>query len=124
MKLGLRIQLNHPVSETCPNPIPASQDDFTIIDTFALHHVALDFCGCEWAPAGGHTAQLLCRQLMPATVMMPQTAATFNVLEKCQFLWYQAKISLLQFYQSIARATENTGVVPPKVLFLVAAAQH
>ena len=71
MRLGLRIQLNHPPSETCPNPIPASQDGFTIIDTFTLHHVALDFCGCERAPAGGHTIQLLRRQLMPATVTMP-----------------------------------------------------
>lgn len=118
MELGQRIQLNHPPGQTCANPIPASQDGFTIIDTYGIHSVTLDFCGCESAPSGGHTVQLLRRRLMPATVTMPRTAATFNILERFQFLWYQAKISLLQFYQSLARMTDNTGLDPPKVLLI------
>ncbi|KAF8958691.1 hypothetical protein BDZ97DRAFT_1923452 [Flammula alnicola] len=46
--------------------------------------------------------------------MDPRTAATFRVLETFQMLSFTSKISAFEYYCSLARRTDNTGVsVPP-----------
>ncbi|KAF7345208.1 CxC2 domain-containing protein [Mycena sanguinolenta] len=83
-ELGLRIQLGH------------------------WHNVALDYCGCG---QGGHpTRQLLRSQLWPATTTNPKTAATFAVLRLYHLLSFEAKCSVLEFYQTLARQTDNLGL--------------
>lgn len=111
--LGLRVQLGHPPSDHCYNPRPSTGNDFIVVDINGIHDVALDFCGC-------HTAQLRYKQLLqvqwyPATTTDPQTAATFNILEHYQLLSFESKISAYEFYHSLARRSDNTGLSPIKV---------
>lgn len=112
--LGLRVQLGHVPGEVCPNPEPCYDDDFTIIDTDAIHAIGLDFCACGIS-AQSRTVQLLRAQYFPATVVNPKSAATFRSLEVFELLSYESKASAFEFYQALARLTDNTGIDPPKV---------
>lgn len=109
--LGLRVQLNHPPGESCTNPAPAFDNDFTVIHTSGIHSISLDFCGCQ--RARDRTRQLLRSRLFPATTIDPQTAATFSVLQLFQLLSFMSKISALEFYQALSRTTNNFGCEPP-----------
>ncbi|KAJ6566718.1 hypothetical protein B0H19DRAFT_1025332 [Mycena capillaripes] len=103
--LGLRIQLGHwfGPNRTCPAPTPGT--NFVIIDTNGVHEVALDFCGCR--SGGLHTVQLLRARLFPATTTTPRTAATFNVLRRYHLLSFESKCAAYEFYQSLARESDN-----------------
>ncbi|KAF7368058.1 CxC2 domain-containing protein [Mycena sanguinolenta] len=107
--LGLRIQLGHwhgsVTDRICPLPLTAPHDDFVIIDTSGVHPVHLDYCNCG---LGGHpTVQLLRARLWAATTTNPQTAATFSVLRRYHLLSFEAKCAALEFYQSLARESDN-----------------
>ncbi|KAJ7016310.1 hypothetical protein C8F04DRAFT_1281905 [Mycena alexandri] len=115
--LGLRIQLGHgrpnkarPRHGICSNPRPAVGDDFVVVDTNAIHEVALDFCGCETAQP--HDIQLLRARWYPSTGKNPRTAATFTVLRRFHLMSLESKCSGKEFYTSIARGSDNTGTVP------------
>ncbi|KAF8425033.1 hypothetical protein L210DRAFT_3421490 [Boletus edulis BED1] len=106
INIGLRIQLGHNANETCR--LPVKKDNFMVIDCHGIQTVAVDFCGCE-------TAQTPVRQLLrfrwfPATVSEPSTVATFRVLEQFQLLSFESKVSTYEFYHSISRRSDNTGV--------------
>jgi hypothetical protein len=110
--LGLRIQLGH-LTGTCSLPQRAFNDDFVIIDADGVHEVAIDYCGCQQSLP--KTVQLLRSKLFPSTVIDPKTAATFRVLEGFQMLTFTSKISAYEFYQALARRTDNTGTCTPPV---------
>lgn len=74
----------------------------------------LSYCGCGATPKS-QAEQLLERRLYPATVVNPKTAATFRVLELFEILQYESKLSTYEFYQTISRLTDNTGLHEPKV---------
>ncbi|KAG1764615.1 hypothetical protein EDD22DRAFT_978988 [Suillus occidentalis] len=97
--MGLRIQLGHPPGITCRRPTTAFGDDFVIIDVHGVHPTGLDFCRCEQEVS--HFKQLLRARLFPSTVTDPRTAATFA-----------SKVSAYEFYHSLARRTDNTGITP------------
>jgi hypothetical protein len=109
----LRIQLGDHTEQLCRNPKPAHDNDFVIINVHGIHEVALDFCDCANAPS--HYRQLLCRRLFPATSTDPRTAATFAVLEHFHLLSFESKVSAYEFYHSLARRSDNTGIAPIKV---------
>ncbi|KAG1759135.1 hypothetical protein EDD22DRAFT_981161 [Suillus occidentalis] len=111
-QLGLRIQLGDHTEQLCRNPKPAHDNDFVIIDVHGIHEVALDFCDCANAPS--HYRQLLRRRLFPATSTDPRTAATFAVLEHFHLLSFESKVSAYEFYHSLARRSDNTGIAPIK----------
>lgn len=113
-ELGLRKQLNHAPGEQCLNPIPCQEDEFWIIDVTGLHNVTVDFCGCGKVDQR-QTVQLLRSRLFPATVLQPQSAATFEVLKFFELLSYESKCSAFEFYQTLSRLTDNTGTNIPKV---------
>ncbi|KAJ7772385.1 hypothetical protein B0H16DRAFT_1305461, partial [Mycena metata] len=105
--LGLRIQLGHwhGATRACPNPLPATGDDFVIVNLHGVHDVALDYCGCV---TNGHpTVQLLRAQLWPATSTNPKTASTFAVLRQYHVMSFESKCSALEFYRSLERQTDN-----------------
>ncbi|KAJ6510913.1 hypothetical protein C8R45DRAFT_965557 [Mycena sanguinolenta] len=105
--LGLRIQLGHwsGTDRVCPLPLTAPNDDFVIVDNSGIHPVHLDYCNCG---LGGHpTVQLLRARLWPATTTNPRSAATFSVLRRYHLLSFEAKCAALEFYQSLARETDN-----------------
>ncbi|KAH7909550.1 hypothetical protein BJ138DRAFT_1197507 [Hygrophoropsis aurantiaca] len=108
--LGMRVQLGHSVGQACLWPRPAACDDFVVIDCHGIHEVALDFCGC---PSGlTRATQLLRSRWYPATIREPATAATFAVLDQFILLNFESKASSYEFYHSIARRTDNTGLSP------------
>ncbi|KIL54938.1 hypothetical protein M378DRAFT_46403, partial [Amanita muscaria Koide BX008] len=110
-QLGLVVQLNHVLNEPCLNPSQAFNDDFVILDLDGIHSVALRYCNCHRTVP--RPTQLLRSRLFPATVIEPKTAATFRLLEAYQLLSFTSKVSGFEFYQSIARRTDNTGTCPP-----------
>jgi CxC2 like cysteine cluster associated with KDZ transposases len=95
------------------NSALATKDDFIVVDINAIHSISLAFCNCK------HTqqqyVQLLHTELYPATVLDPKTAATFHVLKHFQMLSFMSKVSVFEFYYSIARQADNTGCNPPPV---------
>ncbi|KAF9516229.1 hypothetical protein BS47DRAFT_1442286 [Hydnum rufescens UP504] len=105
-ELGLMVQLGHG-NRPCPNP-KKGPSSFNVIDTNGLHKVAVYFCDCSTAP---HThVQLLHSGWFLATVVSPQTCATFDVLHHFHLLSLQSKLSAHQFYCALKRETDNTGL--------------
>ncbi|KAJ7617002.1 hypothetical protein DFH06DRAFT_1012669 [Mycena polygramma] len=113
--LDLRIQLGHwhgrPSERVCVLPEPSAGDDFVIVDDHGVHVVNLDYCGC--GTGGSKPSQLLRARLYPATIINPRSAATFNVLDRFQLLSFESKISSFEFYHSLARESDNSGLKPP-----------
>ncbi|KAF6749127.1 hypothetical protein DFP72DRAFT_1073682 [Ephemerocybe angulata] len=104
--VGLRIQVGHPPGEPCLLPRQSSGNDFVIIDSDGIHEVSLNYCGCHaTAPA---YIQLLRSRLFPATILNPETAATFRVMETYQMLSFTAKTNAHDFFTSLKRRTNNT----------------
>ncbi|KAJ6548492.1 hypothetical protein B0H19DRAFT_952706, partial [Mycena capillaripes] len=92
-KLGLCIQLGHwsGAERRCSVPIRPHDDDFVIVDSQGVHE----------------TVQLLRARLWAATTTAPKTAATFGALRRFQMASYESKCSAYEFYQGLARETEN-----------------
>lgn len=107
--LGLRVQLGHPIGQPCILPQPAFNNDFVLIDTNGLHELGLDFCGCETSET--HVKQLLRHGWFPSTPTDPRTAATFRLLHYYQILSFESKASAYEFYHSLVRLTDNTGMM-------------
>ncbi|KAJ7828186.1 hypothetical protein B0H13DRAFT_2437970 [Mycena leptocephala] len=120
-ELGLRVQLGHKRGELCPGTLArtseeaakAKIDSFCIVDSNGIHEVALDFCICGTAPSP--SIQLLRAGLYPATTLRPSSAATFCVLRKFHMLSFESKCSAYEFYNALARETNNTGNFQPRV---------
>ncbi|KAJ7772710.1 hypothetical protein DFH07DRAFT_953170 [Mycena maculata] len=109
-QMKLRIQLGHWHEEDarCTNPERAPGDDFVIVHDHGVHEVGLDYCGC--GRSGTEPVQLLRAGLFPATSKLPRTAATFSVLRRFHLLSFESKCSAYEFYYSLARETDNTGL--------------
>lgn len=110
---GLRVQLGHPAGQRCILPRPAFNDEFVLIDINGIHDVGLDFCGCETSDT--HVRQLLRHGWYPSTSINPRTAATFRLLRHFQILSFESKASAYEYYHSLVRLTDNTGLSKPKV---------
>ncbi|KAJ6591938.1 hypothetical protein B0H10DRAFT_1829715, partial [Mycena sp. CBHHK59/15] len=111
--LGIRIQLGHPLGERCPNPARAAGDDFVIINSHTIDEVGLDYCNCGTAKP--RPIQLLRVRLYPATSTNPRSAATFAALRRFDHMALESKCSAYEFYNSLARETDNTGLEPSRV---------
>ncbi|KAG1772260.1 hypothetical protein EV702DRAFT_1181338 [Suillus placidus] len=85
-KLGLHIQLGHPVGQHCILSHQAFNDDFVLIDTDGIYEIGLDFCG-----------------------------STFRVLRQYQILSFESKASAYEFYHTLGRLTDNTGLSKCKI---------
>ena len=107
--MGLRIQLGHPPGSVCYNRKSAAGNDFVVIDVNGIHEVNLDFCGCDRAQT--HYKQLLRSRWFPATTFGPRTAATFAVLKAFHLLSLESKASAFEFYSSLARLSDNMGLI-------------
>ena len=101
------------IGEPCLLKYPASGDSFVVIDTSGVHEVGLDYCGCR---AGGNEAsQLLRFRLYPATAHSPNTATTFRCLHHFQLLSFESKCSVYEYFQTLVRESDNTGLKNVKV---------
>ncbi|KAJ7659743.1 hypothetical protein DFH06DRAFT_1326765 [Mycena polygramma] len=99
--LDLRIQLGHwhggPSKHVCVLPEPSAGDDFVIVDDHGVHLVNLDYCG----------------SLGPNPHDIP-------IWEPCHeglgLLSFESKMSSFEFYHSLARESDNSGLEPPPML--------
>ncbi|KAG6916283.1 hypothetical protein DXG01_007524 [Tephrocybe rancida] len=103
--VGLSIPLGHTRGTPCLN---WEAGEIVILHTNGIHTVAVEFCSCTQAVP--RNVQLLRSQLFPATIVFPRTAATFALLESFQLLSFMSKASAFEFYQTLARLTDNTGL--------------
>lgn len=118
--MGLRVQLGHPPGSRCINPKkPNENDDFTVIHTNGIHAVAVDFCGCEGKGRKSRPIQLMRARWYLATGHKPKTAMTFHCLDMFHLLSFESKCSAYEYYKSLARATDNTGMKKIKVRQLI-----
>ncbi|KAF7322140.1 CxC2 domain-containing protein [Mycena kentingensis (nom. inval.)] len=120
--LGLRIQLGHNYGESCPGtlardarPEPRSDDNFCVIDVNGVHEIAVDFCTCSQEQE--RAIQLLRARLYPATSTRPRSAATFRVMRLFHLVSFEAKSSAYEFYNALARLTNNNGTFQPRVRY-------
>ena len=111
--LGLRIQLGHPQGDKCYRPIPAVKDDFVVIHSNGVHSIGVDFCGCELAELPSR--QLLRKRWFPASSDKPRTAVSFAVLKLFHLLSFELKVSAYEFYNTLMRLSDNTGLGDTKV---------
>lgn len=108
--LGLIIQLGHNPGNPCRAPACSSRS-FVVIHTNGLHPVNIQFCQCgQLRDSGARIQQLLRYKLFPATVTDPSTCCTFELLEHFHLLTLQSKISLYDFYSTLEKLTDNTGL--------------
>ena len=110
--MGLRVQVGH-TNSSCVNPQPGHKD-FIVLHTNGLHHVAVDFCGCDQRKISNQQ-QLIRSEWFPATVHFPQTCATFRLLELFHVVTLTGKLSAHEFYKSLEFLTDNTELDIPKV---------
>ncbi|KAJ7077348.1 hypothetical protein C8R44DRAFT_655086 [Mycena epipterygia] len=122
--LGLRVQLGHKRGAVCPGTAAkaagrsleeeakAKAETFCIVDNNSIHEVGIDFCTCGQETS--RTRQLLRARLFPATTVRPRSAATFRVLRKFHKMSFETKCSAYEFYNALARETDNTGNFQPR----------
>ena len=110
------VQLGHD-GLACPNP-SARPYHITVVDITGIHDVLVSFCACGIAGSSEHYVQLLRHSWWPATSNKPRTAVSFNVLKQYHALALQGKLSMYDFYLSLARLMDNTGTEPMKVMYL------
>ncbi|KAJ6448830.1 hypothetical protein C8R45DRAFT_1132718 [Mycena sanguinolenta] len=118
--LGLRVQLGHKRGELCPGTLArtaeerakSAKNSFCVVDSNGIHEVALDFCTCGKAQAPA--TQLLRAHLYPATTSRPSSAVTFRVLRQFNKQSFESKCSAYEFYNALARQTNNTGNFQPR----------
>jgi len=109
--LGLIIHLGHQ-GKPC-SFLGQVQDNFTVVHTNGIHIVKVQFCGC-YGECSQPKFQLLWGSWLPASTEDPHTAFTFEVLNAYHLLSLQGKISHEDYYLSVSRHTDNTGLDPPK----------
>lgn len=83
------------------------------MDTNGIHYIAVDFCDCDEKVS--RRQQLLRENWYPATVHWPQTCATGRLLKQFHILTLTGKIPAYDYYNTLERLTDNTGVDVPKV---------
>ncbi|KAM6493722.1 hypothetical protein JOM56_010083 [Amanita muscaria] len=110
--LGLIIQLNHRGQHLCSNPEANTGDVFTVIDLDGIHSVSVNFCACGYRTQSRYV-QLLRTGLFPVTSEHPQAAITFRTLELFELLSYESKVSAFEYYRTLSRLTDNTGMKAP-----------
>jgi CxC2 like cysteine cluster associated with KDZ transposases len=110
--LGLVVHLGHQ-GLSCPF-LGRILDNFTVVHTNGIHTVKVRFCACPRERSQPKFQLLRCSWL-PASSQDPRTAFTFEVLNAYHLLSLQGKISREDYYLSISRHTDNTGLDPPKV---------
>ncbi|KAH9885585.1 hypothetical protein C8Q73DRAFT_795737 [Cubamyces lactineus] len=108
--LGLTIQLGHD-GGACPDPsLPRS---IVVYHTNGYHNLTIQACTC----ASPDVQEIpLWRQYLragwfPATTTRPTTAFSFDLLDLFHHLTLQSKINAYDFFLSLGRRTDNSGLL-------------
>ncbi|KAH7904941.1 hypothetical protein BJ138DRAFT_1118936 [Hygrophoropsis aurantiaca] len=108
--LGLSVQLGHSGCHSCPNP--SFPIIITVINSNGLHKVSTTFCECPLAMNASKRIQLLRLGWFPATLVDPQTCATFGVLEQFHQLNLNGALNAHDFINTLERLTDASGLSP------------
>ena len=101
-------------SNLCPALLSSS--NLTVILTTGIQVVRVAYCGCgALGPGAFPYIQLLRMRLFPASHKSPHTAVSFECLELFHMLTLQGKLTGFDFYTTLERLTDNSGVDPPSV---------
>lgn len=103
--IGLRVQLGdgHRPGEYCILGREIHKD-FVVLHTNGIHHVSVDYCGCSTNADTNKLEvyqQLLRAEWYPATVLRPQTCASFELMKLFHLLNLEGKLSAFHFYKTI-----------------------
>lgn len=105
-KLGLVVNLGHSGGH-CPSP--AEPQRILVVDLSGHHTVRTCFCNCSQNGPPENYQQLLRVGWYPASVLRPQTAFTFDLLDTHEKISLQGKLNLYDFYNAIMQKTDNHG---------------
>jgi hypothetical protein len=105
MELGLVVQLNHRQGDCSYSLLQAC--DFTVYDVNGVHTIKMAYCGCRQDTA---ISQIFRQRWFPATWKQPRTAFSFGLLKLFHIVNLQSKCNMYDFYRSILRLTNNSGV--------------
>lgn len=112
--MGLNVQLGH-LNMHCINPAEG-HTEFIVIHTNGLHRVKVLFCNClDRIPL---RQQLLRQNWYPATVHYPQTCCTVAAIRQYHIMTLTGKMTGHEYYLSLERLTDNTGLDVPNVSFI------
>ena len=89
-------------------------EGFTVINLDAIHSISVNFCACGYG-AQSRYIQLLRAGLFPISSELPRAAITFRTLELFELLSYESKVSAYEYYRTLLRLTDNTGMKTPPV---------
>lgn len=104
---GLTVQLGHDGDE-CPHAHEVIT--LTIIDTTGIHTVAVQFCDCANVGGSQRYVQMIRADWWPATFRLPRTGFTIRVLEFFHTLTLQSKTNGYDFYKSLVRISDGSGL--------------
>lgn len=114
--LGVKLLMHH---DGLPCPKPSLEHDLTVIHSNGFHSIPVIFCQCDLGTT--HDLQLFSAGLFPASVMRPQTAFTFQVLENFRIHHLEGKGSAFSYMESLSRISGIIGDETVKVcLFIIA----
>jgi hypothetical protein len=102
-KMGYILYLGHN-GEKCPNlSETTSPRQMVIIHTNGFHKMPIHFCHCLMASS--EPLQLCDGQLFPATMVRPETAFTFSVLDNCHIHLLSSKQPMYDFLAALVKMT-------------------
>ncbi|TDL13533.1 hypothetical protein BD410DRAFT_735251, partial [Rickenella mellea] len=108
-ELGLCVQLGHG-GDPCMHP-EVMRGRLTVLDVTGIHQVKIAYCHCEKSiEAFLRRTQLLRAGWFPATLDRPMTVITFDALDLFHALTLQSKITFYDFYHTLLRRTDNSGI--------------
>lgn len=110
--LGLVFNLGHS-TQCCPASVETHR--MLVIDLSGHHTVCLRFCRCSKNGFLENYRQLLRVGWYPASVLRPQTAFTFDLMDMYHKMSLQGKQNLYDFYNGIMQRTDNHGGSKVKV---------
>lgn len=109
MSVGYVLQMGHNTRD-CKNP-PDHIRMLTMVDLTGIHLVNVKWCDCGDSPGGcSQRAQLLQLRWFPTTAQRPNTAITFDALEFFHILALQAKLTFYDFYKTLMKRIDNSGL--------------
>jgi CxC2 like cysteine cluster associated with KDZ transposases len=102
--LGFTLNLGHN-GDVCP--LSTGGDQITLVDSAGIFVHLVKWCRCNEASDKDKHLQLLRHRLFPSTILKPQTAFTFNVLDEILIDSLECKTSASSFYSKLRRLTNN-----------------
>jgi hypothetical protein len=109
MDVGYVLQMGHNTRD-CKN-FEDSIRTLTVVDLTGIHLVNVRWCDCGESPGGSsQRAQLLRLNWFPTTAERPNTAITFDALEFFHLLTLQAKLTFYDFYETLLKRIDNSGL--------------